>query len=326
VATPFFKQPPGTGTKGRPQDLTTLLDDALPRSEYSRATDVETYYGAQDKWVDYREPDRAVRYTKFYRVMWRYMIPDDTDRSLFPAIYPPGPAHIHGIRSLAMPSSRETVLVAGFMAALPIDYLLRVTKTEHFDVANVRAMPAPEAIHPLAVPLLLRTLRLNCLTTVYADLWSELYVAAWREESWVTNWPSIVPLGDIGSTWGRATPLRTEYERRAALVEIDALVAVWLGIAEEHLEAIYPARYPVLGDYEDATWFDSDGRKLAGNWNTFGTGQTKEHWQQFQAYLEDPAKNPPPDGYQPPFYKADRIGEYRQAHAAFTERMKGGSS
>ena len=144
--------------------------------------------------------------------------------------------------------------------------------------------------------------------------------------SWVVDWPDIAPLGNVGPTWERATPLRTEYERRAALVEIDALVAVWLGITEEQLEAIYPARYPVLGDYEDVTWFDATGRKLAGNWNTFGTGQTKEHWEQFQTYLEDPAKNPPPDGYMPPFYKADRIGEYRQAHAAFTERMKGAAS
>jgi hypothetical protein len=326
VATPFFKQPPETGTKGRPQDLTALPTEALPRSEYTCATDVETFRAAQDKWTDYREHGRLRPYTDFYRLMWRYMIPDDTDRSLFAALYPPGPAHIHGVRSLAMPGSRETALLAGFMAALPIDYLLRITQTANFDVANASAMPAADASHPLAVPLLLRTLRLNCLTTAYTDLWAELYDDAWRNETWTVAWPAIAPLGDVTQTWQRSTPLRTEYERRAALVEIDALVAVWLGITEEQLEAIYPARYPVLGDYEDVTWFDATGRKLAGNWNTFGTGQTKEHWEQFQAYLDAPDTNPPPDGYTPPFYKADRIAEYRQAHAAFTDRMKGGAS
>ena len=61
VATPFFKQPPETGTKGRPQDLTTLPVDALPRSEYARATDIETYRAAQDKWVDHRDAGRRVR-------------------------------------------------------------------------------------------------------------------------------------------------------------------------------------------------------------------------------------------------------------------------
>ena len=54
----------------------------------------------------------------------------------------------------------------------------------------------------------------------------------------------------------------------------------------------------------------------------WGHGQTKEHWKQFEKYLEDPAANPPPDGYTAPFYKADRIAEYRQAHAVFSERLR----
>jgi hypothetical protein len=326
VATPFFKQPPETGTKGRPQDLTSLPIDALPRSEYARATDVKTYRAAQDKWMDHREQDRMRPYTDFYRLLWRRMIADNTDRSLFSAIYPPGPALVLTVNCLALPDNQGTVLTAGFWTGLPLDYFLRITGTTDLVTVNTRRLPAPSFDHPLAAPLLLRTLRLNCLTTAYADLWSELYADAWRDERWTVAWPSIGHLSDVGPAWERTTPLRTEYERRAALVEIDALVAVWLGITEEQLEAIYPARYPVLGDYEDVTWFDVTGRKIAGNWNTFGTGQTKEHWEQFVAYLEDPAQNSPPDGYTPPFYKADRIAEYRQAHAAFTERMKGAVS
>ena len=322
VATPFFKQPPETGTKGRPQDLTTLPDDALPRSEYSPATDVTTYRSQQDRWIDRRDEGRLQPYTNFYRLIWRRMIPDDTDRSLFSAIYPPGPAHVHTVHSLALPDNRGTVLTAGFWAGIPLDYLQRITVTTDLQTANTMKLPTPSLDHLLAAPLLLRTLRLNCLTTAYADLWSELYEDAWRDESWVVKWASTAPLGNIGSVWERATPLRTEYERRAALVEIDALVAVWLGITEEQLAAIYPARYPVLGDYEDVTWFDATGRKIAGNWNTFGTGQTKDHWQQFQNYLEDPAANPVPDGYTAPFYKADRVAEYRQAHAVFAERLR----
>jgi len=322
VATPFFKQPPETGTKGRPQDLTVLSDDAKPRSEYSCATDVATYRKQQDRWTDRRGEGRLQPYTNFYRLIWRRMIPDDTDRSLFSAIYPPGPAHVHTVHSLALPDDRGTVLTAGFWASLPLDYLQRITATTDLQTANTMKLPAPSVDHPLAAPLLLRTLRLNCLTTAYADLWSGLYEDAWRYESWVVAWPSIASLGGIGPTWERATPLRTEYERRAALVEIDALVAVWLGITGEQLEAIYPARYPVLGDYEDVTWFDAAGRKIAGNWNTFGTGQTKEHWQQFENYLEDPAANPVPDGYTAPFYKADRVAEYRQAHVVFAERLR----
>ena len=228
VGTPFFKQPPDTGTKGRPQDLTTLPIDALPRSEYVRAVDVETYRRQQDKWPDYREQGRLRPYTEFYRLIWRRMIADNTDRSLFAAIYPPGAAHVHTVLSLAMKDNRSTVLTAGFWAAIPLDYLQRITGVADLQNANSMRLPAPSPGHPLASPLLLRALRLNCLTAAYADLWSELYEDAWRNEQWVINWPHVSPLGDVGQAWERFTPLRTEYERRAALVEIDALVAVWL--------------------------------------------------------------------------------------------------
>ena len=316
VATPFFKQPPNTGTKGRPQDLTVLPADALPRSEYRRAADLKTYRGVQDRWGDDR------RYTEFYRVAWREMIPSDTDRSLFCALVPPGPAHVHGMRSMALTSGRGTALIAGFWSAMPVDYFLRIAGRTHLDVGNTRTMPAPNPDHPLASALLLRTLRLNCLTDAYADLWAELYEESWRNERWVVDWPGLPPLGDVGPDWTWATPLRTEMARRAALVEIDALVAVWLGLTAEQLATIYRSRFPVLYDYENETWFDADGRKIAGNWNTYGHGQTKEHYAELLAYLDDPDGTPPPDGYRPPFYKADREAEMRQTHAVFTERMK----
>ena len=44
-------------------------------------------------------------------------------------------------------------------------------------------------------------------------------------------------------------------------------------------------------------YFDANGRKLAADYDAWGHGQTKEHWKQFEKYLEDPAANPPPDGY-----------------------------
>jgi hypothetical protein len=78
----------------------------------------------------------------------------------------------------------------------------------------------------------------------------------------------------------------------------------------------------VLSDYEAQIWFDANGRKIAANHNTYGYGQTKEHYLQLMAHLEDPEKVALPDGYEAPFYKADREGEYRQAHAVFSERLR----
>lgn len=186
-------------------------------------------------------------------------------------------------------------------------------------------MPAADPDHPLVSALLLRTLRLNCLSNAYADLWAELHDPAWSDETWAVDWPGLAPLNNpdaITPEWNYATPLRTERERRAALVELDAMVALWLGMTAEQLVAIYRSRYPVLSDYEAQMWFDANGRKIAGNHNTFGYGQTKEHFKQLQDHLDPEINGPVPDGYAAPFYKTDREAEYRQAHAAFAERLR----
>jgi hypothetical protein len=190
-------------------------------------------------------------------------------------------------------------------------------------VALAKRLPAPQEHHPRAPALLLRTLRLNALTTAYADLWAELYDPEWPGyEPWAIEWPHMkTELHKVTPTWQRDTPLRTEYARRAALVEIDALVAVWLGIDADTLIAMYRARFPVMQDFDRVTWFDAEGRKIAGDRHTYGFDQTKDHWTQFEAYLKDPEAAPVPDGYTAPFYKADREREMREAHAYFSKRL-----
>jgi hypothetical protein len=320
VATPFAKQPPHTGTYDPLTDLTALAPDAVPSTDYVRDCDIERFEAAQDLW-------NGRRYTEYYRLFWRRRIPYDTERSLFAALLPPGPAHIHAVHSLAMPRDVDTVLAAAFWAALPIDYFLRTTGRADLQQAEVRMTPAGSESHPLAGAALLRALRLNCLTSAYADLWARLFQPGWAAEAWAVDWPDLDPLeraGDrpLAGTWTAATPLRTERARRAALVELDALVAVWLGISDEQLIAIYRSRYPQLVRYEALTWFDAQGGKIAEHRSAFGCGQAQEHYDQLMAYLDDPDRNSVPEGYASPFYKADREAEYRQAHAVFSRRLR----
>jgi hypothetical protein len=224
---------------------------------------------------------------------------------------------------MALPTLRATVLVAGFWSALAMDYALRIAGRGHLDVSDAKTMPVPQADHPLASALLLRTLRLNSLTSAYSDIWSQLHDPEWRRvESWAAQWEGLPPLEDVQPDWDSRTPLRTERERRSALVEIDALVAVWLGITAEELVAIYASRFPQLVDYEAEMWFDASGRRLAKNYNQYGSGQTKEHFVQLMAHLEEPDRVPPPEGYSAPFFKADRPKEMRQAHVVFSARLE----
>lgn len=312
---PFFKQPkaPCKSTNDWfSWDLNVLDAHAIPACNYKPAASKDEYFGNQDVWSGFR-------YVEYFRLAWRKQIPFNSERSLFAALIPPGVAHVHAVYSARVRDNLTTVLNVGFWSALPLDYLLRITGRSDLQVAEAHKMPAPAPNHPLERPLAVRTMRLNCLTNAYVPIWGELYDNCWRQEGWAVSWPRLAALGDVGGAWNYDSPLRTEYERRAALVEIDALVSVWLGIGAEELVAIYKSRYPVLAEREERIWFDVSGHKIAASHHTFGYGQTKEDFLQLQKYLEteDPADIP--EGYSAPFYKADREREYREAHAHFTE-------
>jgi hypothetical protein len=321
LANPMFKSPDANSNDAFGLDLVSLPIDATPKTEYRRATDVSGYEAAQDQWVDRRSAVER-RYTKFYRLAWRRQIASNTERSLYAAIIPPGPAHVDLMRSLALADNRSTVLAAGFWSSLPLDYFVRIAGKNDLTTGVAKTLPYGSPNYPLADALLLRAMRLNCLTDEYFDLWTDVYDEAWRADSWACPWDGLPPLAEVSSIWTAETPLRAERARRSALVEIDALVAVWLGMDVDALIAIYRAAFPVLNRYEEITWFDANGWKLAGYHRTFGQIQQKSSYEDFLAYNESGGAMPPPVGYTPPFYKADREAEYRQAHAVFSERLR----
>ncbi|WP_371409125.1 class I SAM-dependent DNA methyltransferase [Micromonospora zamorensis] len=319
VATPFVKEPNNPFRNGQDwvaHDLTKLDEGFVPRTCYALTDPEVVSPSPRDRWG-------GRHYTDHYRLTWRKMIAFDSERSLFAALVPPGPAHIDSLRSMALSSNYLTALTAGFWSSIPLDYILRIIGASNFDVSGALMMPSPDADHPLAADLLLRTLRLNCLTDAYGDLWHELYEHTWPNFTWAVEWSGLRPIGaDVVEHWEWTIPLRTEYERRAAAVEIDALVAVWLGIGIEDLLATLRSRYPIMSDYEANMWFDGAGRRVAAVHHAFGYGQKKEHYEQLAAYRNDPERNPVPEGYSVPFYKADRENEYRQAHAVFSKRLQ----
>ncbi|MEU7994735.1 class I SAM-dependent DNA methyltransferase [Micromonospora sp. NPDC049060] len=296
-------------------DVSSIKEAFVPRTNYVRGAGVAAL-DAEDRWGE-------ASCTDFYRLVWRAMInPKSSERSLFAALLPPGPAHVHAVHSMALRSNSETALIAGFWAALPLDYMLRISGRTNHGATEAKSMPAGTVSHPLAPGLLLRALRLNCLTSEYAALWSQLYDSCWERESWAVDWANMPALGSVRSTWEWVTPLRSERERRAALVEIDALVSVWLGLDVDELIAILRSRYPILTGREEQMWFDAEGQKVAADPYAFGFRQAKEHYGQLMAYVDDPVRNPMPEGYTAPFYRADRENEYRQAHAVFSARLQ----
>lgn len=320
VATPFAKEP-NEGCRSNKDytgwDLVSLPERAIPRTNYTRTCAPERFTAQQRVWGD-----RPAN--EYWRVTWRRRSVAGTERTHQAAILPPGPTHVHTVHSLALDTNRRTAVLAGTWASIPLDFICKVSGQGDIQAELARQFPAPLK-HPLTTPLLLRTLRLNCLTRDYAPLWAELFDEAWRADRWADSTLERTPLGQIRPDWTIATPLRTDYDRRLALVEIDALVAIMIGLTAEQLCAMYRSQFAVLRKYEWEMFFAPDGHKIGAETHNRSVRQTAEETETVKAWKKaqlNPSAAEPviPEGW----VKPDREKEMTQAYEEFQRRLADG--
>ncbi|KUI09910.1 restriction endonuclease subunit M [Mycolicibacterium acapulense] len=263
VATPLFKQPNKTMRNNLDTSeigLDEIDGDFIPRTSYQRAKNYADFIAAYPKW-------RGKPSSRYYRLAWRAMGQPANVRTIHSAIIPPSPTHVLGLFSLATKDHATLAVASGVSASVLADFVVKVTGVTNIKIGVFSRIPLIRD-HTLETQLLLRTLRLNCLVRPYAPLWQELYDAVWQKDSWVSHigvdYAERAPLGEVGPKWEWATPLRRAADRRQALVEIDAIVAIMLGITAEELITIYRTQFPVLQKYERDALYDANGRQLPG--------------------------------------------------------------
>lgn len=286
-----------------------------------------------DRWIDY------------YKFGYRRMLGPTSERTLIGAILPKKTSHVSTINSVAFKDSALLIEFASLCFSLPLDFFLKVIGAS--DLHAVRLITFPLGISDkYKLTLFARTLLLNCLTTAYSDLWQEMWDAAYKQETWSIDDPRLKPFDQLHEDWAWDIPLRNYFERRQALVEIDVIAAMALGLTLEDLEMIYTIQFPVLQQNEADTWYDQKGnivftcsKGLTGvgldrkrnaktgmlGWedirgeqideNTYaGTSPTHTH-------TIDPAKSELYGGqqvtYYAPYTKCNRIEDYRRAWAHF---------
>ncbi|MDV8023814.1 Eco57I restriction-modification methylase domain-containing protein [Rhodococcus sp. IEGM 1330] len=341
VANPLVREPNNPCRSNKDWallDLDGLPEAIIPRTNYQRSTGRDVYVGGIPQWGGHSATD-------FWRLAWRDMTQPGLERSLHCALIPPGASHVHTVRSMSVspshglnswePTDREslrrTALVCGLWSSLPYDYLVKISGTSAVNVEMMKRVPAPTD-DVLAINLLLRTLRLNCLTSDYHFLWEWLYESGFEADRWTAPFKWLTnPLENLSRTWSWMTPLRTDLERRAALVEIDALTALMLKLSAEHLAVVFRTQFPVLRKYEYAMYFDAKGRKIARDHHAQGVLQQADDFKLLQAWVDGEDYGdlldrytpfePDEDHEHPWFYKPDREAEMRAAYADFEQRL-----
>ncbi len=326
VATPFYKTPNKTMLHNQDwsaTDLEALAPDAIPMTAYTPIGDRDRYDCAYTEWGDPDDPKPARDY---YRVAWRAMAANTGERTLIPALIPPGASHINGVFCTGSPdaTSRQIGLVTAFASSLIADLSVRAAPKSGIYQGVFARLPIVDD-HPLADSLLLRLLRLNCLTDGYADLWAQCWQQVFTQDRWRAGVGSPLGslLGDAKKAWSATTPLRLAIERRQAQVELDALVALTLGLTADELCTIYRTQFAVLYGYDRRVYYyDANGRLVPNSvltvWRQRGDRITLD---------ERTATNQAGNTYiyELPFVTLDREADMRAAYASFEQDLTGRS-
>ena len=324
VATPLYKQPNESMRNfldWTQTDLEALSPSAQPVTQYKPAGDRATYDRLYTHWDSSPARDH-------YRITWRSMVPTTGERTLTPAIIPPGPAHVGTVNSAGYPDNLACLLSAMSTATtLCSDFLLRSYGRNHIYPRDFALLPAIPIDHPLTKLTTLRTLRLNCITEAYAQLWAECW-----DDSFVTDSPILERYDErpIGPEWTADTPLRRAEDRRNAQAEIDVMVAMMLGVPIEDLCTIYRTQFAVLYDYDHgrgqgAYVYDANGRQLPT--------PVRQAWEKRQrpTYngdmpLSERTHTHPGSGvsyvYDLPFRIRDRESDFHRIHEALSKYEK----
>ncbi|MFV1527654.1 MULTISPECIES: N-6 DNA methylase [unclassified Phaeobacter] len=338
ISNPFYKSarlPCRSNKDYSVVDTKAVKDGFIPVTNYvARALDSE-YFSELPVCVW----DHSVHHTDFFRVAIRKMVALGGERSLVACILPRGLSHTDSVMSVCFSNEEAMLNSAALWSSIPFDYLIRIIARQNLHEGDVGALPFP--ILPDAA--IQRVLLLNCLTREYSELWDRVYNRL-GETGWSCTDVRLSKSMICGKSmvWNESCPIRTDYARRMAQVEIDVLVAQAAGFSLEQLAEAYRVQFPVMRQYEAATWYDQEGkivwtssRGLPGvGWlDERGKSPGRAAWDKILA--ENPSEltctaidDTMPGGprevtrhFVGPFTQCDRIEDYKRAWAHF-ERLK----
>jgi hypothetical protein len=339
VANPIYKTPTEQCLLNSDYDIVShslTSEDFVARTNYIPNNNPENFAGLikgfktgekdidgndiYDNWIDY------------YKVAFRKMLSQAGERTLNPSILPPNTTHTNGVVSIIFSENKKLIELSAIASSIVLDFFIKTVGASNLTDSRLSAFPLGVE-QKYKIQLFNRTLQLNCLNKYYAPLWEESWQEDFKEDDWSKKDARLKPFSTLTPSWQWITPLRNWFERRQALVEIDVITAMALGLTLEELILIYNVQFPVLQQNEDDTWYDTKGnivftcsKGLVGVgvdrpvWETIRNlkvGETYDHTITKSELYKDKEIT-----YHAPFDKCDRVEDYKVAWEHFEKIFK----
>lgn len=333
VGNPLYKTPRQSCTRNSDYDIIDLEradDNYSARTNYTPCLPLPEYRGLIKGFPKGQNAEGEQEYEAwmdYYKVAMRRMTGGGAgERTLTGAILPRYSMHMGSVTSVVFKDIDKTVEFAGLSASLVLDFYIKTIGINDIHASRVEMFPL--GISPkYQTALFARVLRLNCVTRRYADLWREAWREDYRREQWSVADERLPSWDGLKPEWTVDTPLRNAFARRQALIEIDVLAAMALGLTLRELTMMYEIQFPVLRQNEGDTWYDRRGKVVfTTSKGLNGVGVDRPTWQRIHAL--------PPGGtyrhtlqselyagasvtYEAPFVCPDRVADYRRAWQHF---------
>ena len=312
-------------------DLTVIPEKYSQRCNYSPACEIGEYA---------RRVSETPWGTKYYadtKLIARKMLNQGGERTLIGSVVMGGVGHTNGIIGFDFADKKTEVIEGALFASIPFDFFIKAMGKSNLYADNAGKLPVVRS--KFDQQLLTRYLMLVCLTRTHDEYWRKHFFDVYTSDTWSKLDPRLsnTRFSTLTSEWTWNTPLRTDYERRQALVEIDVLTAMALGMTLEQLKTIYRIQFPVLQSYEADTWYDANGRiTFTNNRSLVGVGFDRKEFELnmkdapagkkfYRTIMDDTMPGGPVERtieYVAPFDRCDRERDYETAWKFFEEKYK----
>lgn len=332
VANPLFKTPRRVCKLNSDYDsidLQSIGSEYIQRTNYSPHCKMNEYIRRIPKtgW--------GSNATEEFRLATRAMVDPIGSRSLISSIIPPLCGHINSVFVMNFRTVELLLNASAMFASLPADFIVKTSGKSAFLSDGAEKLPVIDTRQ--YYPAMIRSALLNCVTSNYSLLWEKAYspectCLGWSKDD---NRLDKNAFDRIKKPWSEQSPLRNDFSRRQALLEIDVITAILLGMTLSQLQSIYRIQFSILNSQEADTWYDANGRIVfTNNRSLTGVGFSRPEFEngikgahagkKFTRIITDDTQ---PGGpvertieYLAPFDRCDREQDYETAWKFFEEK------